>query len=215
MEGENEVAPLLLNDSRSLRELRDMTKSQQVTLEASRALMSVSWEDVNYYVPAKKEKLHILKGLTGCVNPGTMLAIIGGSGAGKSTLLDVLARRKTMGEITGKVLYNGVPMADLKNLLLRVTGYVTQEDVLKETLTVRETLMFQAEMRLDPRLFSAEAKEERVNKVLSDLGLSHRADSKIGNEAKRGLSGGEKKRVAIAVQLVTDPGVLFLDEPTR
>ncbi len=162
----------------------------------------------------KKKKKKNFSFLFFSSNPGEMLAIIGGSGAGKSTLLDILARRKTMGEVVGGVMYNGAPIRDLRNLLLRVSGYVTQEDILKETLTVRETLMFQAELRLDPRLFSTEAKVERVNKVMADLGISHRADAKIGNEAMRGLSGGEKKRVAIASQLVTDPSVLFLDEPT-
>ncbi len=216
---QSDVEPLLsgprsVNDVRVVRELADMTRSQLVTVKAGETLMSVAWVGLNYYVPAKKDRLHILKGLEGCVLPGTMLAIIGGSGAGKSTLLDILARRKTMGEITGEVLYNGVPSSQLRNLLLRVSGYVTQEDVLKETLTVRETLMFQAELRLDPRLFSEKDRIARVDKVLADLGLTHRADSRIGNEAKRGLSGGEKKRVAIGVQLVTDPSVLYLDEPT-
>lgn len=198
----------------SSRELSDITRSQLLTLEAANVPIAVAWDHVNYSVGKKGEKLHILHDLSGCVLPGTMLAIIGGSGAGKSTLLDVLARRKTMGEITGAVLYNGVHASDLKTLLLRVTGYVTQEDILKETLTVRETLMFQAQVRLDPRLFSPEQCATRVEKVMADLGLSHRADSRIGNEANRGLSGGEKKRVAIGVQLVTDPSVLFLDEPT-
>lgn len=121
MEGSEEVEPLLVNgDVKPLRELQDMTKSQIITFKAQSSPLSVAWENVNYYVQAKKEKLHILKGCTGVVNPGfqqrdffflnqnvslrkgEMLAIIGGSGAGKSTLLDILARRKTMGEILGK-----------------------------------------------------------------------------------------------------------------
>lgn len=96
-------------------------------------------------------------------------------------------------------------------LLRRVTGYVTQEDILRETLTVRETLMFQAELRLDPsgdwllryillcllkscywQIFTKAMKIERVETVMKQLGISHRADMRIGNEMKRGLSGGEK-----------------------
>jgi hypothetical protein len=98
---ESEVEPLLLNGG-SNRELQDLTKSQLVTIKASESLISLSWENVNYYVSvSKKEKLHILKGVSGVVNPGEMLCLIGGSGAGKTSLLDVLARRKTMGDITG------------------------------------------------------------------------------------------------------------------
>lgn len=137
-----------------------------------------------------------------------------GSGAGKSTLLDILAQRKTTGDTTGDVLFNGTPGHELKDLLRRVTGYVTQEDILRDILTVRETLMFTAELRLDPKIFSKEQRAARVQKVMEDLGIAHRADMKIGSEESRGLSGGEKKRVAIGVQLVTDPSVLYLDEPT-
>lgn len=119
--------------------------------------------------------------------------------------------RKSSGEVSGQVLFNGEPGEDLHLLLRRVTGYVTQEDILRETLTVRETLMFQAELRLDPKvigccviffivcsspcywqIFTKAMKIERVETVMKQLGISHRADMRIGNEMKRGLSGGEK-----------------------
>ena len=111
--------------------------------------------------------------------------------------------RKTSGETDGDVLFNGVPGREIQNLLRRVTGYVTQEDIMQATLTVRETLMFTAELRLDPNAYTKRQREARVEKVMKDLGIDHRADMRIGNEEKRGLSGGEKKRVAIGVQLVT------------
>lgn len=207
-------------DGKSGKSQNALTRSESLALVASHTPICMSWEDINYKVyqrqgcKKQKKELHIIKSVSGVVKPGEMLAIIGGSGAGKSTLLDILALRKNMGEITGKVMFNGTEGKDIHPLLRRVTGYVTQEDILKETLTVRETLQFQAELRLDPKVFSKEQRIDRVNTVMSQLGIAHRADMRIGNEEKRGLSGGEKKRVAIGVQLVTDPSVLFLDEPT-
>jgi len=108
--------------------------------------------------------------------------------------------RKSTGEVSGRVLFNGTPGQELHSLLRRVTGYVTQEDIAKETLTVRETLRFQAELRLDPKTFTPAMRAARVEQVMEQLGISHRADMRIGNEEKRGLSGGEKKRVAIGVR---------------
>lgn len=195
-------------------------KKPALSLSASNTKITVSWQDISYSIqPAgcfgvSGEPVSILKGLSGVVNPGEMLAIIGGSGAGKSTLLDILAQRKSTGEITGSVKFNGSPGASLKNLLRRLTGYVTQEDILKGSLTVRETLQFYAELRLDPSEFTDEQRVARVEKVMTDLEILHRADALVGSDEIRGLSGGEKKRVAIGVQLVTDPPVLYLDEPT-
>ena len=111
-------------------------------------------------------------------------------------------------------MYNGTPADELTALLRRISAYVTQEDILFPTLTVRETISFFAELRLSPKEFSREQREARVTHILEQLRMTHRADSRIGNEEKRGLSGGEKKRVAIGCQLVADPAVVFLDEPT-
>ncbi len=204
---------------------RDLTRSGVAAFEASHTPISVAWDNLHFRVNTRgcgkacggrfpPKSVHILKGISGAVRPGEMLAIIGGSGAGKSTLLDILAMRKSTGEVTGEVTFNGTPGKEIRNLLRRVTGYVTQEDIHKETLTVRETLQFQAELRLDPKIFTKKMREERVDTVMRQLGISHRADTRVGNEEKRGLSGGEKKRTAIGVALVTDPSVLYLDEPT-
>ena len=94
------------------------------------------------------------------------------------------------------------------HLLQRITGYVTQEDIMKATLTVRETLQFTAELRLDPRIFTRAQREARVNKVMEQLSIQHRADMRVGSEDTRGLSGGEKKRLAIGVQLVVSDCVV-------
>lgn len=198
----------------------EMTRSETIAHLATKTPICLSWDNVGYAVELregckkKKKKLQILHGVSGVVKPGEMLAIIGGSGAGKSTLLDILANRKSTGDITGAVMMNGKELKDLKNLLKRVTGYVTQEDIVKAELSVREVLQFTAELRLDPRTFSKEEKKARVERVMQQLGIEHRAEMKVGNETTRGLSGGEKKRLAIGIELVTDPSVLYLDEPT-
>ena len=96
--------------------------------------------------------------------------------------------------------------------LRKLCGFVTQEDNLLPLLTVRETLMFMAKLRL--RELGSEEIEERVERLMQELGLVHVADSFVGDEEKRGISGGERKRVSIGVEMIHDPPILLLDEPT-
>ncbi|KZV98174.1 hypothetical protein EXIGLDRAFT_329136 [Exidia glandulosa HHB12029] len=153
----------------------------------------------------------VLDGISGSVRAGEVLAIIGASGAGKSTLLDILAGRRKRGVVSGSVLLNGRPAGgDGENGML---GYVDQEDTLMPTLTVYETVFNSALLRL-PREMSVEAKRARTLQTLHELGILHIRDARIGESGRRGISGGEKRRVSIACELVTSPSVLFLDEPT-
>lgn len=153
----------------------------------------------------------ILDGVSGSVKPGELLAIIGQSGSGKSTVLDLLARRNKHGHVRGEVRVNGrlVPDREFK----RVTGYVDQEETLMPTLTVYETVLYSAMLRL-PREMSLDAKKFRTLETLEELGILGIKDSYIGHPGARGISGGEKRRVSIACELVTSPSVLMLDEPT-
>jgi ABC-type multidrug transport system ATPase subunit/ABC-type multidrug transport system permease subunit len=125
--------------------------------------------------------------------------------------MDILAFRVKTGSITGEILVNGKRMD--KQSYQRICGYVFQDDNLMGTLTVRECIEFSANLRL-PDAIDKEEKARRVEQVLRDLGISHIADRKIGDELNRGISGGEKRRVSIGMELVTSPHVLYLDEPT-
>ncbi|CAI5490031.1 unnamed protein product [Closterium sp. Naga37s-1] len=180
----------------------------------------------------------ILNDISGFARSSEVTAIVGPSGSGKTTLLDVLAHRiaaaaataapsgaqQTRQAIpssaaaaagcgrTGHIELDGVPMTS--NMMRRVSAYVMQDDLMHPTLTARETLMFSAEMNLPSRLFSRREKEARVERLLEILGLSHVANTIIGDENRRGVSGGERKRVAIGAHIVHDPKILFLDEPT-
>eukprot|EP01137_Pigoraptor_chileana_P008857 Opistho-2@56272 len=159
--------------------------------------------------PEMTEK-YLLRGVTGTIKPGTMTALMGPSGAGKSTLLDVIAGRKTAGNIAGELLFNGQPFS---KELKRIVGYVEQTDTLLGTLTVRELLTYTAELKL-PAAMPMAIKEKRVQEVIDELGLHRCADSIIGSATIRGISGGQAKRVNIGIELITNPRVLFLDEPT-
>ncbi|KAJ1561159.1 hypothetical protein HK405_004753, partial [Cladochytrium tenue] len=153
----------------------------------------------------------VLSGVQGHLEPGQVMAIMGGSGAGKTTLLDILARRNKAGTVLGEVLVNGSPMGDKE--FKSIIGYVDQEDTLMDTLTVHETILYSALLRL-PRSMSYAAKRRRVDQTLRELGIAHIANRRIGSTGARGISGGEKRRVSIACELVTSPSILFLDEPT-
>ena len=152
----------------------------------------------------------LLQNVSADLRPGTLTAIIGGSGSGKTTLLNTVAERVISSRLTesGNVTFNGHPSVHSVR-----HAYVMQQDILLPTLTVRETLQYSADLRL-PSTVPHEARRQVVDEVIRELGLKECADTRIGNSQHRGCSGGEKRRVSIGVQLLANPGILFLDEPT-
>uniref|UniRef100_A0AAY4CU53 ATP-binding cassette sub-family G member 8 n=1 Tax=Denticeps clupeoides TaxID=299321 RepID=A0AAY4CU53_9TELE len=146
------------------------------------------------------------------VHSGQMLAVIGSSGCGKTSLLDIITCRDEGGTMTsGQVLINGKPSTP--TLVRKSIAHVRQDDRLLPHLTVRETLAFVAKLRL-PTHFSQAQRDQRVDDVIAELRLRQCAHTRVGNEYVRGVSGGERRRVSIAVQLLWNPGILILDEPT-
>lgn len=172
---------------------------------------SLQFEDVSYTLP--QHSFRILDNVSGSVQPGQLLAIMGASGSGKSTLLDILARRHKRGLVSGAILINGRTVSN--SVFRRAAGYVDQEETLMSTLTVYETVYYSALLRL-PREMTARAKHIRTLETLDELGILDIKDQYIGDSSKghRGISGGEKRRVSIACELVTSPSIIFLDEPT-
>ncbi|XAR56131.1 hypothetical protein NMG60_11036482 [Bertholletia excelsa] len=179
----------------------------------------VQFEDVIYKVNIKKqsgclkkpksEEKIILKGITGIVRPGEMLAMLGPSGSGKTTLLTALGGRLG-GQLKGLITYNGERFS---NKMKRYMGFVTQDDVLYPHLTVTETLVFTALLRL-PNSLTKDQKVAHAEAVIIQLGLTRCKNSIIGDYFLRGLSGGERKRVSIGQEMLINPSLIFLDEPT-
>lgn len=146
------------------------------------------------------------------VHSGQMLAVIGSSGCGKTSLLDIITCRDEGGTMTsGQVLINGKP--NTPQLVKKSIAHVRQDDRLLPHLTVRETLVFVAKLRL-PAHFTQAERDQRVDDVIAELRLRQCAHTRVGNDYVRGVSGGERRRVSIAVQLLWNPGILILDEPT-
>ncbi|ELU05928.1 hypothetical protein CAPTEDRAFT_106482 [Capitella teleta] len=177
---------------------------------------TLSLHNVSYAVQAKVSgKLfatypkEILNDINGIFRPG-MNAILGPTGSGKSSLLDLIAGRKDPRGVKGTLLVDGLPQP--KNFKC-MTGYVVQDDIVTGTLTVRENLMFSANLRISDSV-PTKVRKEKVEETIKELGLQKCADSKIGTEFIRGVSGGERKRTNIGMELVISPPVLFLDEPT-
>ncbi|KAG1371630.1 ABC transporter G family member 6-like [Cocos nucifera] len=153
----------------------------------------------------------LLDSISGEARVGEILAVLGASGSGKSTLIDALANRIARESLKGSITLNGENLDG--RLLKAISAYVMQDDLLFPMLTVEETLMFSAEFRL-PRTLSAAQKRARVQALIDQLGLRQAANTIIGDEGHRGVSGGERRRVSIGMDIVHDPIVLFLDEPT-
>eukprot|EP00808_Paulinella_micropora_P014425 g75589.t1 len=181
---------------------RDETAAEDVLL---------SWKSINMTVRGKDGKgKPLLNDVTGYLKHGEMLAIMGPSGAGKTSLMNILSGRMTSENqgkaiVTGDIELNGHRQTkkDKKSL-----GFVFQNDVLLSNITVRDTITFAARLRLRPRKRSFI--QEMVTEVAVKLGIEKILDRKVGY----GLSGGEKKRLAIAVELISSPKVLYCDEPT-
>eukprot|EP00934_Nitzschia_sp_Nitz4_P008875 Nitzschia sp. Nitz4//scaffold239_size30010//18370//23136//NITZ4_008013-RA/size30010-snap-gene-0.33-mRNA-1//1//CDS//3329543571//8865//frame0 len=177
--------------------------------------LTLAFEDLSYEVTASttKESLKLLKGVSGIFRPGRLCALMGTSGAGKTTLLDVIALRKRSGTVTGNVYMNGWARDPVS--FRRCSGYVEQFDVQAPELTVRETVIFSARLRLDPEIVrSDEEILAFVDQVLEDMELTDLRNRLVGRDDGRGLSFEQKKRLSIAVELATSPSILFLDEPT-
>ncbi|XP_062211152.1 ABC transporter G family member 1-like [Phragmites australis] len=171
----------------------------------------IAWEDL--WVSAAGGKgghVPILCGLNGYAHSGEVLAIMGPSGCGKSTLLDALAGRLGSNvSQKGDILINGRRQKPAYG----TSAYVTQDDVLMTTLTVREAMHYSAQLQL-PSAMTAAAKRERAEETLREMGLEGAADTRIGGWMHKGISGGQRRRVSIGMEILTRPALLFLDEPT-
>jgi ABC-type multidrug transport system ATPase subunit/ABC-type multidrug transport system permease subunit len=184
------------------------------TKQAITAKVKLEWSEIAYSVNVgtsdNLDMKTILHPISGSAKPHEMMAIMGTSGAGKSTFLDILAGRLISDDVTGQMLANGNPI-DFKNLR-RMSGYVMQSDALFPHLTVRETIQYAAYLRCHKKT------EAQCNSIAEELikllKLESCADTIIGNDIVRGVSGGQKRRVTIAVDIVHQPSVIFLDEPT-
>ncbi len=143
---------------------------------------------------------------------GELVGILGGSGVGKSTTLSIL--NGTLKPQEGKVLVNGYDLynEDEEKILTGVIGFVPQDDLLIEELTVYQNIYYNAKMCLNN--LPEDKQVETVNKILADFDLEDVKDLKVGNPLKKVISGGQRKRVNIALELLREPTILFVDEPT-
>ncbi|EPQ28077.1 uncharacterized protein PFL1_04404 [Pseudozyma flocculosa PF-1] len=160
---------------------------------------------------------HILHSVSGRVEPGQMLALLGPSGAGKSSLVDILAGRSKSGRVAGEVAFlraadgaGARPGTGTGNGSTRAIAFVDQDDALPAFSTVREALRMAADLSLPE---SVSDKSGLVEEVIDLLGLTLVADRRIGDHSRRGVSGGERRRVSIGCALVARPRILVADEP--
>eukprot|EP01084_Bolivina_argentea_P304640 526163_1 len=173
------------------------------------------WHNLNVYVGNDKTGKHILHDFNGSIQSGELLAVMGGSGAGKSTLLNALSGRTNLNEqtVTGSLAINGCKFkCSEQDIIKSICTYVPQSDILCPTQTVEEALKFYAHLKLSH--LSTIQREKRINYLIHVLHLETCRHNYIGDEKKRGISGGEKRRVSIASEILNDVDIIFLDEPT-
>ncbi|KAL0354744.1 UNVERIFIED_CONTAM: Pleiotropic drug resistance protein 1, partial [Sesamum radiatum] len=181
---------------------------------------SITFDDVKYSVDmpqemksrgATEDRLLLLKGVSGAFRPGVLTALMGVSGAGKTTLMDVLAGRKTAGYIEGNITISGYPKK--QETFARISGYCEQNDIHSPCVTVYESLLFSAWLRLPPEVDS-QTRKAFVENVMELVELTSLRGGLVGLPGISGLSTEQRKRLTIAVELVANPSIIFMDEPT-
>ncbi|PWA46848.1 plant PDR ABC transporter associated [Artemisia annua] len=182
--------------------------------------LAMSFDNMNYYVDMPGEmreqgvtenRLQLLRDVTATFRPGVLTALMGVSGAGKTTLMDVLAGRKTGGYIEGDIRISGFPK--VQDTFARISGYCEQTDIHSPTVTIHESLIYSAFLRL-PKEVSKEEKMLFVQQVMELVELENIKDAIVGLPGVTGLSTEQRKRLTIAVELVANPSIIFMDEPT-
>ncbi|XP_030511816.1 ABC transporter G family member 7 [Rhodamnia argentea] len=176
--------------------------------------VTIRWRNITCSLSDKSSKSvrFLLNNLSGEAKPGRLLAIMGPSGSGKTTLLNVLAGQLVALprlHLSGLLEFNGQPRANKSYRF----AYIRQDDLFFSQLTVRETLSLAAELQL-PEVYSLDERENYVNNLLFKLGLVSCAETRVGDAKVRGISGGEKKRLSLACELIASPSIIFADEPT-
>ncbi|CAI5708304.1 unnamed protein product [Peronospora destructor] len=199
------------------------TRQEEEVLEAelltvtSRSVKTLEFCNVSCFAGGDKqtETKCILDKISGNVSRGQVLGLLGPSGSGKTTLLNALAKvQNGNSRFAGELLVDGHKVTKEYR---RIAAYVNQDDSLYSTLTVRESIAYSAQLRLPMSMTNA-SKSVMVDRVIVELNLDHIANSRIGlvggSTSERGISGGERRRVSIGMELVTSPQILILDEPT-
>ncbi|XWS76714.1 hypothetical protein CRYUN_Cryun01aG0201500 [Craigia yunnanensis] len=180
----------------------------------------ISFENVQYFVDTPKKlreqgfpqkKLQLLQDITGAFRPGVLTALMGVSGAGKTTLMDVLSGRKTGGHIEGEIRIGGYPK--VQETFARISAYCEQTDIHSPLITVEESVMYSAWLRL-PTEIDKHKRSEFVAEVLQMIELDEIKDALVGIPRVSGISPEQRKRLTIAVELVSNPSIIFMDEPT-
>uniref|UniRef100_A0AC34F7T3 ABC transporter domain-containing protein n=1 Tax=Panagrolaimus sp. ES5 TaxID=591445 RepID=A0AC34F7T3_9BILA len=183
------------------------------------SILASFFETIGVYNPTEATKKHaprklILNHCFGAAYPGEVLALMGASGAGKTTLMNILTQRNLDTVSTsGVIKINDVEVG--QSNLRKLSAYAQQDDLFIGTMTVKEHLTFTALMKMGKH-YSSRQREKRVRLVMEDLGLTKCQDTLIGNPKRgiKGISGGEKKRLSFASEIMTSPPLLFCDEPT-
>jgi ABC-type multidrug transport system ATPase subunit len=207
-----------LNSSSTQSPVKSSTNFAGKPLRMTTNPCTLSWSSLCYTVDTKKKtpkhpdgKKAILTNVTGRCAPGELTAVMGPSGSGKTTLLDILADRISSGSIKGDIALNG----ETRNIktFRAVSSYVAQEDSLLGSFTVLETLEMAAKLSL-PSSVSHHEVVERVQTVIDEMGLRVCEHAHVGDMFRKGISGGQKRRLSIAIELLSEPSILLLDEPT-
>ncbi|XP_075477971.1 pleiotropic drug resistance protein 3-like [Primulina tabacum] len=213
------------NKMREEEKLRDPPPTTSTKLHKEKMVLpfeplSISFQDVQYYIETpmamkdhgyNQKKRQLLCDITGAFRPGILTALMGVSGAGKTTLLDVLSGRKTVGIVEGEIRIGGYPKN--QRTFARISGYCEQTDIHSPQITVEESVVFSAWLRLQSNV-NPKTKYEFVKEVLETIELDGIKDALVGTPGVTGLSTEQRKRLTIAVELVANPSIIFMDEPT-